>query len=172
MVAPPPRRRRGLAQRNGLHAGWFVNSPRKTTPAFLHCNLKINLQQPTTTLLTYLSVSFLGPPPRSLESNPQLPKACQPPCTCPGNPRPRPNQPLGRLSLIPAPRHQLNLPSPRSEAQHRSPRDARLPTRSCPSLRPSPILTARRPSHCRLVRSPPTASCASTALPKLRCTAH
>ena len=60
---------------------------------------------------------------------------------------------IGRLSLTPQPPTPPAQPSsPRSEAQHRSPRDARLPTRSCPSPRPSPI-PARRP--------PTAASCVS-----------
>ena len=155
-------------------AGWFVNSPRKTTSAFLHCNLKKKLQQRSSTLSTYLS-SFL-PPPRSAREQPTAPQGVPATMHLPRAPSPSP-QPASRPALAdpsPTPPTQPPFTAVRSTAPH-SRRSARLPTRSCPSL----LILALYSQHVGpptaascVSPEPPTAACASTALPKLRCTAH
>ena len=90
----------------------------------------------------------------------------------------RPNQPLGRLSLTPAPSPHATS----STSLHRSPKHSTA-AREMPDSQPEaapvfvlalysqhvgPPTAASCVSPLLLALSPPTASCASTALPKLR----
>ena len=156
MVAPPPRRRRrSLSQQ--VSDGWFFNSPRKTTPAFLHCNLKMNLQEPNDDAFDVSFRELSRTSTKVAREQPTAPQGVPAIMHLRRAPSPSP-QPAPRPALAdPSPTPPAQPHSPRSEAQHRSPRDARLPTRSCPSL----LILALYSQH---VGPPTAASCVALSL--------